>query len=406
MDTPASKPQNTSLAVIKGSQGQIQLASKTMPDVRELLTVDDRREARKLALTPDLLNTRAIIKFGIDQVPMSELAKRIAANAKVKETRGTPIEEVLVDLGAIKKQFDPAQLIAPSLRSKLIAAIQLKGVVEAYVQNWSNMDKQLDDMALKLERAGDMQDRTVQDQQTLGEDALTLYDHYTLVEAACKYLLQRLDTEYGQREQKLQPNDLRASTELATVGDNMGYVDRTALDLHQQRAKTVEVAMQTKIIGKSDEELLRMLTVELSIKFPLFRIQMAMFIELLRSKKTLEFLQKYRVNQAATGDAIRKAMSEFAIAVADESGRSTAEAEQMVAGVTEMFGLIDTLQQKSQAAKQARQTAEQTLDSLIANMQSKVVTMSPKDLTHPVDTSAIDTKLVDPHSAETTTNPS
>lgn len=377
-----SNSQSMALVPITGTQGQIALQSTALSDVRELLTPDQKREARQRALQVPLADSRAIMDFG-QEVSMSEIARKINASTKVGEMRGTPIEQLLIELGLVKKQLDPMQIIRPPVAARVQALLRVTDVMKAYAQNWDNMQARLNDLELKLQRQKEEEGRAIYNQDQLRQDAYNLYERYTVLEAAAKYLLQRLINEYDQRKAALREGDLLGTQQLADLGDFIGMLDRRAFDLHYARARAIEVGQKITIIKKADQELYSMLGSELATSLPLFRIEVASFISALRSKRILDELNAYREAEAKHSAALGQAMEDLAVGVAQASTLSGNRVAQLVASYQHIGGTIDKVFTAYQKDVEARRQLEPQLDKIMIDLQRKVAQYDPKALLRP-----------------------
>jgi uncharacterized protein YaaN involved in tellurite resistance len=370
---------SSALMVVDGKQGAIQLQTTSLPDVRTLLTDGQRKEARQMAMQANISDTRALLDFG--QTPqMSELAQKIAGQVQIRDTRGSPVEEAMVDLGLIHKKLDPSRVIHPKVAQSFKAALTMKSVFQAYIEDYQKVKKPLDALKQRLEKLKQEQGLAITSFDQLGRDAYVLYDQYTVLEGAMLYLIQRMVREYEQRKTAMRPDDLKEAQALAELADTIGMMDRSTFELHYSRARAIEIAQSTKVMQQSAKELYRMFASELLTKLPLFEIELAEFITVLQSQKALDALNAYREAEAKQGEAMDKAMNQLAVGVANASNASVNDIQRLVNRYENITNTMDQVMKIHEDGRQARQTGEAQLNQLMDNMQRKIGSYDPTKL--------------------------
>ena len=374
--------ENTSTAlavVVTGSKGDITLQSVSLPDIRTLVTDEQRKAARSMALAIDLNNTRAIMDFG-SQVTMSPIAKAIAANTKVGMMRGTEAEQVLKDLGLLKTKFDPMRVLSPKLQKGFFAAKRFSDAVQAYRQDFEGMDKPMQALEERLTRTKLEEGVSIDQLDGLRNDCMALYDQFTVLEAGYKYLVQRMLKLYDEKKTALVSGDLRAETELSELGDYIGMVDRSTFDTHFARARVIVIAKQIQMMRKADEELYRMFGSQLSTALPVFQIEMAAAIKLVMSQKSLSVLQQFKDAEIKQAADLEKALNTHVVAVATMSEDNTAAVQQLLSSYKGISDLTDQLVAIHQNGAQARAAMTGQINAVVVGMGKKVSDFDPRKM--------------------------
>ncbi len=368
----------TNAIVLSGGQA-LTLQSETLPDVRTLLTDDQRKSARSMALALDLANTRMIMDFG-SQISMAGIAKEINERAKVGDVRGTPAELVLRDLGVIKEKFDPTRLLNPKLMSGFMAVQRLAGAIKAYTQDWNDMQKVLDEIEARLVRVKQDEGTSIDQLDGLRNDCVSLYDQFTVLEAGYKYLIQRMINAYNEKKAKLTPGDQRAEQELADLGDYIGMVDRSTFDTHYARARVIVVGTQIRMMRKADEEMYRMFSSQISTAMPMFRINMALAVKLIQDKKALDTLQKFKDQDQKQAQALNAALGVHLVAVAQASEDNSGAVQQLLSTYKSISDLTDQVVKIHDDGIKARADMTGQINAVMVGMQKKVTAFDPTKL--------------------------
>ncbi len=370
---------DNAIVLVKGSKGAITLQSETLPDVRTILDDDQRNKARSMALAIDLANTRQIMDFG-NSVSMAGIAKEINASAKVGDVRGTPSEQVLIDLGVIKQKFDPMRILSPKLQSGLFAAKRFADAVKAYTQDWNNMQNMLDEIEARLLRCKQDEGTSIDDMDRMRNDAVTLYEEFTVLEAGYKYLIQRMIRAYNEKKAELQPGDQRAEQELADLGDYIGMVDRSTFDTHFARARVIVVGTQIRMMRKANEEMYRMFSSQISTAMPLFRMNMAMSIKLVQDKKKLAILENFKDQDIQQARNLQSAMNGHLIAVATASEDGSDAVQSLLETYQDIANLTDEVVKIHEDGAKARADMTGQINAVMKGMQTRVTKFDPTKL--------------------------
>lgn len=362
--------------VIRANAGPLELSTAALPDVRTILRDEQRKRARQMALAVVLEDNTAILQFG-DDVTMSGVAKGILENTKMKEVRGTPVEAVLADLQLAKTQFNPANVLSPQVKFLVSKAAAVKQAIQAYRENFDNMQTKLDEIEARLQRSKDMQIVGIRNLQQLQADGYSLYDQFTVLEASYLYLLKRMIDKYQADKAALQSEDLQAGAKLADLADYIGMVDRNAFETHVSRARVIQLCQQIRVMIKSDEELWRMLGMQIRTAMPVFRANMAVFIELCRSERALKVLEDFRTADRKLAQKMDDAIGAQITAVANASEASVEDVALIVASYEKLAANVDQVVEIHQRGIQARAEAAARLDKVMAGMQQKITSFNP-----------------------------
>jgi len=372
--------ENNAIVLIKGTKGTaITLQSETLPDVRTILDDEQRKTARSMALAIDLANTRQIMDFG-NTVSMADIAKDINKQAKVGDVRGTPSEMVLVDLGVIKQKFDPMRILSPKLQTGFMAAKRFTDAVRAYTQDWNNMQTMLDEIELRLVRCKQDEGTSIDEMDRMRNDAISLYEQFTVLEAGYKYLIQRMIKAYNEKKAALQPGDNRAEQELADLGDYIGMVDRSTFDTHFARARVIVVGTQIRLLRKANEEMYRMFSSQVTTAMPLFRMNMAMAIKLVQDKKKLEVLEKFKEQDVQQAKNLQAALSGHLLAVAHASEDGSDAVQALLETYQGIAELTDEVVRIHEDGAKARQDMTGQINAVMVGMQKRVTKFDPTKL--------------------------
>lgn len=367
------------LTVVGSNKAAITLQSVTLPDVRTVLDDDQRKKARGMALAVDLTNTRQIMDFG-GNVTMVNIAKEINERAKVGDVRGSPAEVVLQDLGVLKQKFDPMRILSPKLQQGWFVAQRLAGAVQAYRQDWDNMQTKLDEIEMRLVKTKEDEGTTIEQLDRLRNDCVDLYNQFTILEAGYLYLIQRMIKLYDEKKAALTPGDLKAEQELADLGDYIGMVDRSTFDTHFARARVIVVGTQIRMLRKADEELYRMFSSQIAVAMPIFRINMAMALKLFEGKKALDGLKKFMEADQKQADDLNRAMGVYVTEIARVSEDSSAAVAQLVSTYQSISQLTDDVNKIHADGIAARAAMTGQINAVVVGMQKKVTAFDPTKL--------------------------
>lgn len=367
------------LTVVGSNKAAITLQSVTLPDVRTILNVDQKKAARSMALAVDLTNTRQIMDFG-GNVTMANIAKEINSRARVGDVRGTPAEIVLQDLGVLKQKFDPMRILSPKLQQGWFVAQRLAGAVQAYRQDWDNMQTKLDEIEMRLVKTKEDEGTTIEQLDNLRNDCVELYNQFTILEAGYLYLIQRMIGLYDEKKAALVAGDLKAEQELADLGDYIGMVDRSTFDTHFARARVIVVGTQIRMLRKADEELYRMFSSQISVAMPIFRINMAMALKLFEGKKALDGLKKFMEADQKQADDLNKAMGVYVTEIARVSEDSSAAVAQLVSTYQSISQLTDDVNKIHADGIATRAAMTGQINAVVVGMQKKVTAFDPTKL--------------------------
>lgn len=367
------------LTVVGSNKAAITLQSVTLPDVRTVLDDDQRKKARGMALAVDLTNTRQIMDFG-GNVTMVNIAKEINERAKVGDVRGSPAEVVLQDLGVLKQKFDPMRILSPKLQQGWFVAQRLAGAVQAYRQDWDNMQTKLDEIEMRLVKTKEDEGTTIEQLDRLRNDCVDLYNQFTILEAGYLYLIQRMIKLYDEKKAALTAGDLKAEQELADLGDYIGMVDRSTFDTHFARARVIVVGTQIRMLRKADEELYRMFSSQIAVAMPIFRINMAMALKLFEGRKALDGLKKFMEADQKQADDLNRAMGVYVTEIARVSEDSSAAVAQLVSTYQSISQLTDDVNKIHADGIAARAAMTGQINAVVVGMQKKVTAFDPTKL--------------------------
>lgn len=351
------------------------LRASILPDVLKAsrLSAPQRYQAKQMAMTIKLDDSKALLDFGSEET-LTPIANKMVEMVRVKDLENTEVMKTLSAFEKITTDLDPTPLIHPNGFAK---AFLLGKMISDYIKRWDTLKKRLDMIEQTLRRQGDLEGRIITQLEGLYLETGNLYDRDLLLEAACRFLLDRMKNEFSTRKARIDPDDIKAVADLSEFADNIGIIDGRSFSLYAARVDAVSIGKQVKLLQTTNRKLYATIRDKLLTSLPGFKIRMAAFVSLLQTRGVLEQLERYDAAEKKSRDAFREALHDTSVQVAGLGQQRVTEIDAIVADFESFKTTMAEIGQINAQLQTARAEGEKKLEGLLTDMNKVALANDP-----------------------------
>ncbi|TRD19801.1 toxic anion resistance protein [Palleronia caenipelagi] len=320
----------------------------------------------------DMSDTGSIIGFGAPaQLELQKISQSMLADVKAKDAG--PAGDSLREMVAAIRGFSSEELDVRRKRTFFEKLLGRAAPIGRFMAKYEDVQSQIDEITTTLHGHEHQLLKDIKALDLLYDKTLAFYEELALYIAAGEEKLRQLDAETipaaeaaasdGQGDDMI---DAQALRDLRTARDDL---DRRVHDLKLTRQVTMQSLPSIRLVQENDKSLVVKINSTLVNTVPLWETQLAQAVTIQRSEDAADAVREATdlTNELLTSNA--KNLREANAKVRTEVERGAFDIEAVKAANAELIATIEDSLAIADAGKQARQTAEQDLVKLEAELR-------------------------------------